>query len=135
MIRWGRIPGLESWQREVVALLARCHRKPTADARRLFADAPLSKERRGQAKKLCALLRLADGLDCEHRQRVEHIVCARVGDAIVLDLVVRDGPTRDDANLLRKAEMFREELELDVRITVGRTPAAKIDENKAVASS
>jgi len=135
MIRWGRIPGLDVWQRELVALLARCHRKPVADVRRIFADAPLSKERRGQARRLCALLRLADGLDCEHRQRVEHIVCARVGDAIVLDLVVRDGPTRDDANLLRKAELFREELGLEVRITVGRSPSAKVEEAKSIASS
>jgi exopolyphosphatase/guanosine-5'-triphosphate,3'-diphosphate pyrophosphatase len=132
MIRWGRIPGLEPWQREVVAMLARTHRKAAADARKQIADSPLPKDRRAQTKKLCALLRLADGLDCEHRQRVENIVCARVGDAIVLDLVVRDGPSRDDAALLEKADMFTAELELDVRITVGRMP--KPDERATAAS-
>jgi exopolyphosphatase/guanosine-5'-triphosphate,3'-diphosphate pyrophosphatase len=124
MIRWGRIPGLETTQREMIALLARTHRKPIADAKRLIADANLPKERRQQVRRLCAVLRLADGLDCEHRQRVDHIVCARVGDAIVLDLVVRDGPSRDDANLLKKADMFRDELGLEVRLTVGKSPAA-----------
>jgi exopolyphosphatase/guanosine-5'-triphosphate,3'-diphosphate pyrophosphatase len=127
MIREGRIPGLEAWQREIIAMIARTHRKPPADVRKLMADSALTKERRGQARKLCALLRLADGLDGEHRQRVEHVVCSRVGDAIVLDLVVRDGPTRDDANLLRKADLFREEMGLDVRITVGRLPAKSED--------
>jgi exopolyphosphatase/guanosine-5'-triphosphate,3'-diphosphate pyrophosphatase len=134
MIREGRIPGLESWQREIVAQLARCHRKPAADARRSIGDSPLAKERRGQTRKLCALLRLADSLDYEHRQRVEHIVCARHGDAIVLDLVVRDGPSRDDDHLLGKADMFREELELDVKITVGRMPTPKTDDRITAAS-
>lgn len=131
MIREGRIPGLEVWQREICALIARSHRKPPADVKRIFADSPLTKERRVQGRGLCALLRIADGLDVEHRQRVETVVCSRVGDAIVLDLVVRDGPTRDDANLLRKADLFREEYELDVRITVGRLPQNKPDELRA----
>ena len=49
-----------------------------------------------------------------------------MGEAIVLDLVVRDGPSRDDPRLLRKADLFKEELGLDVRVTVARpvvTPA------------
>jgi exopolyphosphatase/guanosine-5'-triphosphate,3'-diphosphate pyrophosphatase len=92
--------------------------------RKLVADSDLPKERRGQVRKLCALLRLADGLDLEHRQRVEHVVCTRSGDAIVLDLVVRDGPSRDDADLTRKADLFEEELGLEVRITVGKPAPA-----------
>ena len=43
-----------------------------------------------------------------------------MGDAIVLDLVVRDGPSRDDPRLLRKADLLRDELGLDVRVTVAR---------------
>ena len=46
-----------------------------------------------------------------------------MGDAIVLDLVVRDGPSRDDAKLLRKADLFREELGLEIRVTVARPVA------------
>jgi exopolyphosphatase/guanosine-5'-triphosphate,3'-diphosphate pyrophosphatase len=129
MIRWGRIPGLEPVQREMIALLARTHRKPIADVKHIIGDADLPKERRQQVRRLCALLRLADGLDCEHRQRVDHVVCARVGDAIVLDLVVRDGPARGDDGLIRKADMFRDELGLDVRLTVGRSPAPQLEGN------
>jgi hypothetical protein len=43
-----------------------------------------------------------------------------MGDAIVLDLVVRDGPSRDDAQLLRKSDLFGEELGLAIKITVAR---------------
>jgi exopolyphosphatase/guanosine-5'-triphosphate,3'-diphosphate pyrophosphatase len=69
---------------------------------------------------MTSLLRIADGLDTDHRSRVEQIVCTRMGDAIVLDLVVRDGPSRDDPRLLRKADLMKEELGLDVRVTVAR---------------
>jgi exopolyphosphatase/guanosine-5'-triphosphate,3'-diphosphate pyrophosphatase len=132
MIRNGRIPGLEDWQREIAAVLARTHRKAPSDARKWIADTELPKERRGQVKKLCALLRLADGLDTEHRQRIEHIVCTRSGDAVVLDLVVRDGPSRDDPNLTRKADLFEEELGIEVRITVGKpAPTARAEASAA----
>ena len=124
MIRAARIPGLDDASREIVALLARTHRKDAARARELINEAALPKEHRVHVRKLCALLRLADGLDSEHRSRVEQIVATRMGDAIMLDLVVRDGPSRDDSQLLRKADMFRLELELDVRLTVARPGAA-----------
>jgi len=120
MIRWGRIPGLDDTGREMVALMARTHRKDGARAKELINASPLSKEQRGHVRRLTALLRIADGLDTDHRSRVEQVVCTRMGDAIVLDLVVRDGPTRDDPRLLRKADLLKEELGLDVRVTVAR---------------
>lgn len=123
MIRWGRIPGLDGDAREMVALLARTHRKQTSDARKLIAEADLPKDRRAQLRKLCALLRLADALDSGHRQRIENLVASRAGDAIVLDLETRDGPSPDDAALLRKSDLFEEELGHALRITVGRAVA------------
>ena len=137
MIRWARIPGLDDTAREIVALLARTNRKDAARARQIINDAPLSKELRAQTRKLSALLRVADSLDSEHRSRVEQIVCTRMGDAIVLDLVVRDGPSRDDAQLVRKADLFREELGLDLQVTVARpvTPPAEVPGSRASGSS
>lgn len=120
MIRWGRIPGLDDQGREMVALMARCHRKDAARAKELINASELPKELRGQLRKMTALLRIADSLDTDHRSRVEQVLCTRMGDAIVLDLVVRDGPSRDDPRLLRKADLLREELGLDVRVTVAR---------------
>ena len=127
MIRWGRIPGLDDTGREMVALMARCHRKDAARVKALVNESPLPKEQRGQLRKLISILRIADSLDSEHRSRVEQVVCTRMGNAIVLDLVVRDGPTRDDAQLLRKADMMKEELGLDVRVTVARPVVAPLE--------
>ena len=120
MIRWGRIPGLDGVHREMVALLARCHRKSAADARKVIADAELPKERRVQLRRMTALLRLADGLDSGHRQRIDDLVVSRAGQTIVLDLIARDGPLAEDGQLLRKADMFQEELGHALQITVGR---------------
>jgi exopolyphosphatase/guanosine-5'-triphosphate,3'-diphosphate pyrophosphatase len=127
MIRWGRIPGLDDTGREMVALMARCHRKDAARVKALVNESPLPKDQRGQLRKLIAILRIADSLDSEHRSRVDHVVCTRMGNAIVLDLVVRDGPSRDDAQLLRKADMMKEELGLDVRVTVARPVVAPVE--------
>ena len=124
MIRWARIPGLDDKSREMIALLARTHRKDGARARQLINDSPLPKDQRAQLRKLSGLLRIADALDSEHRSRVEQVVCTRMGDALVLDLVVRDGPSRDDAQLLRKSDLLAEELGLEIRITVARPVAA-----------
>lgn len=126
MIRWARLPGLDDTSREIVALLARTHRKDGARARQIIGESALPKELRVQVRRLSALLRIADGLDTDHRSRVEQIVCTRMGDTIVLDLVVRDGPARDDAKLLRKADLFTEELGLGVKVTVARPVAAEV---------
>jgi exopolyphosphatase/guanosine-5'-triphosphate,3'-diphosphate pyrophosphatase len=124
MIRWARIPGLDDASREMIAVLARTHRKDAARAKQIINDTTLPKDQRAQLRKLSGLLRIADALDSEHRSRVEQVVCTRMGDAIVLDLVVRDGPSRDDAQLLRKSDLLVEELGLAIRITVARPVAA-----------
>jgi len=120
MIRWARIPGLDDVSREMVAMMARTNRKDAARAKELIAASNLSKEQRQQLRRLSGILRIADGLDTDHRSRVDQVVATRMGDAICLDLVVRDGPSRDDARLLRKADLLKDELGLDIRLTVAR---------------
>jgi len=134
MIRWGRIPGLDETSREMVALMARCHRKDAARAKKVIDESNLPKELRSQLRKMTALLRVADSLDSEHRSRVEQVVCTRMGNAIVLDLVVRDGPSRDDPELVRKCDLLKDELGLDVRVTVARPVVAPASETAVAAA-
>jgi exopolyphosphatase / guanosine-5'-triphosphate,3'-diphosphate pyrophosphatase len=126
MIRNARIPGLDDTDREIIALLARTHRKDGARARELIGEAALPKELRAQVRRLSGILRVADALDTQHRSRVEQVVATRMGEALVLDLVVRDGPSRDDAALLSKSDLLTEELGLAVKITVARPLAPEV---------
>jgi exopolyphosphatase/guanosine-5'-triphosphate,3'-diphosphate pyrophosphatase len=114
----------------MVALMARCHRKDAARAKAIINESPLPKDVRSQLRKMTALLRVADSLDSEHRSRVEQVVCTRMGNAIVLDLVVRDGPSRDDPQLVRKADLLKDELGLELRVTVAR-PVVPVTEAEA----
>jgi exopolyphosphatase/guanosine-5'-triphosphate,3'-diphosphate pyrophosphatase len=134
MIRWARIPGLDEPSREMIALLARTHRKDAARARQIINDSTLAKEHRAHLRKLSGILRVADALDSAHRSRVEQVVCTRMGETIVLDLIVRDGPSRDDAQLLRKSDLLGEELGLAIKITVAR-PVPPLIEASASSSA
>jgi exopolyphosphatase / guanosine-5'-triphosphate,3'-diphosphate pyrophosphatase len=115
LIRSGRIPGLGLADREVVALLARTHRKSPPDLKKHLAFAALPKERRGQLRKLAALLRLADGLDTDHRQRVLDMDAKVENGEIVLRLELA-GAVEPDPSLLRKAALLEEMLGLKLRL-------------------
>ena len=122
MIRWGRIPGLASPYRELVAVLARTHRKSPPDLKKHVSYADLPKNLRPPARKLAAILRLADGLDTEHRQSIEDIVASRLGDTIALDLLVSSELVQKAVNrelLLRKSALFEQELGHRVTFTIG----------------
>ncbi len=70
LILHGRIPGLESPLRELVAATARGHRKSLPAKRKHEVFANLEAKQQAQVLKMSALLRLADTLDSSRAQRV-----------------------------------------------------------------
>ncbi len=150
MIRWGRIPGLEGIDRDLVAALVRTHRKSPPDSKKHEAVAALNKAQRTAVRKLAAILRLADGLDTDHRQSIQRVIVSRMGGTITFDLILAKArlptaqnpepptpaappphPTQGRANtapplapesLLRKAELFAEVFDCKVACTVGTAP-------------
>ena len=72
LIRESDIPGIDRHQRELVALVARYHRR-SQPSRRHAAFAELSASDRERVRRLAALLRLADGLDRSHRNKIESL--------------------------------------------------------------
>lgn len=123
MILWGRIPGLESPHREMVAALARTHRKAPPDAKKHEIYAQLGKIERVHVRRLAAILRLADALDTDHRQTIDRLVISRVGDAIAFDLLLHAAqPTAQSEHLLRKSALFEAEFGHRVTITLGPSP-------------
>ena len=121
MIRWGRIPGLDDAGREMVALMARCHRKDAARAKQLINDVAAVE---GAARPAAQADRAA-----AHRRRARHASTARASSrSCARGWATRSCSTSSCATarrattpqLLRKADMFRDELGLDVRVTVAR---------------
>jgi exopolyphosphatase / guanosine-5'-triphosphate,3'-diphosphate pyrophosphatase len=87
----GRIPGLDDLERQMVAAIARAHRKSLPD-RRHATFAGLPPGRQAEVRALVALLRVADALDTDHRQRIVDLAIEVKGKKVVLALTAtRDG--------------------------------------------
>jgi exopolyphosphatase/guanosine-5'-triphosphate,3'-diphosphate pyrophosphatase len=119
MILHGRIPGLESPEREMVAAVVRAHRKSGPDARKHQVFAALPEPRQEQVRKLCALLRVADMLDADHRQRIMNVTAEVKNKKVVLQLEsVANGTPAALADLtkgLNFEEVFGRKLDAEVR--------------------
>lgn len=112
----GRIPGLESPERELVAATARGHRKSLPGKRKHEVFAALDPKQQTEVLKMSTLLRLADTLDASRGQRVVAL-SAKVGDNAVVITISTQGSTRppEEAVAARKVdfkEIFGRDLEL-----------------------
>ena len=75
LIQHADIMGLTPDERAIVANIARYHRKGPPDPAHI-AYRDLSKESRGKVRGLAAILRIADALDREHKQKIESVRAA-----------------------------------------------------------
>jgi len=118
MILHGRIPGLENPEREMVAAVVRAHRKSAPDARKHQIYAALPEARQEQVRKLCALLRVADALDADHRQRIMNVKADVKSKKVVLQLEsVANGTPAALADLtkgLNFEEVFGRKLDAEI---------------------
>ncbi|MBK9070489.1 MAG: Ppx/GppA family phosphatase [Myxococcales bacterium] len=117
LIRTGRIAGLDGERRDIVAAIARCHRKTASDARKILAELPLLREGRAIARKLAGILRLADGLDYDHRQAVESLVVSKQRNVLTIDLfTTADARAFKPEEMLRKADLLADEFEVKLEL-------------------
>ena len=118
MILHGRLPGLESPEREMVAAVVRAHRKNAPDARKHPIYAALPEARQEQVRKLCALLRVADALDADHRQGIMSVKADVKNKKVVLQLEsVANGTPAALADLTKSLnfeEVFGRKLDAEV---------------------
>lgn len=99
------LPGLTSREIKVVANVARYHRaaEPKERHRNL---AELSEADRQRVGVLAAILRIADGLDRTHMQRVRDVQLRLSGDAAHFVVVADEEPAVDIWGAIRKARLF-----------------------------
>lgn len=122
IIQHSDLMGVTPKERTVIANIARYHRKSFPDpSHGNFRE--LDKEDRSRVRALSAILRLADALDREHRQKVSSVRAEVRGGKLRLEI----GGERDRAlevwTVARKAELFRSVFDLDLEVVDAPPPA------------
>ncbi len=80
------IPGLDERDRLLCALIARYHTKALPDASRHRQFALLDSNQRELVEWLAAILRVADGLDCNHASVINQLGCDVGNKAITIQM-------------------------------------------------
>jgi len=105
----GDIPGLEGRDRSIVAAVVRYHnRKSTPNADHPAYSALNNSDKR-IARRLAAILRIAEGLDHSHRQRVQDLRASFQRGAVTIQLRTRGDATEDIRDAERSSALFERE--------------------------
>ena len=100
------IPGLDEPERLLCALIAHYHTKALPDASRHRQFASLDLSRRELVEWLAAILRVADGLDCNHASVINQLACD-VGKKAVTIKIQANGDCRTEIEGARqKQDLF-----------------------------
>ena len=109
------LPGYTDRERELVATIARYHRRSTPKERH-EEFARLTPEERLVVRRLAAIVRVADGLDRGHRRHVRSVKVGRRGSAMLIDVVAEDGSELEVWSAQQKSDLLEEINEGPVRI-------------------
>lgn len=110
----GDIPGLESRDRNIVAAVVRYHNRKTDPERHHPAYSALNSNDQRVARRLAALLRIAEGLDHSHRQRVQSLRASFQRGAVTLRVAARGDATEDLRDADRSADLFEKEFHVQL---------------------
>ncbi len=105
----GDVPGLEGRDRSIVAALVRYHNRKSVPAGHHVAYSSLNNNDQRIARRLAAILRVAEALDHSHRQRVTNLSASFQRGAVGLQIVARGDAAEDLRDANRSAELFEKE--------------------------
>ena len=105
----GDIAGLSGRDRAVVGALVRYHNRKSEPAGHHVAYSSLSNLDKRMVRRLAAILRIAEGLDHSHRQRVTKIHASFQRGAVGLQVTARGDAAEDLRDATRSAELFEKE--------------------------
>jgi exopolyphosphatase / guanosine-5'-triphosphate,3'-diphosphate pyrophosphatase len=108
-VMYGDIPGLEGRDRAIVATLARYHNRKSEPAGHHPAYSSLNNNDKRIARRLAAILRIAEALDHSHRQRVLQLRASFQRGAVGLQVTARGDAAEDLHDAGRAAELFEKE--------------------------
>jgi exopolyphosphatase/guanosine-5'-triphosphate,3'-diphosphate pyrophosphatase len=134
----GDIPGLEGRDRAVVAALVRYHNRKSEPGGHHPAYSALEDADKPIARRLAAILRIAEALDHSHRQRVMKIRASFQSGAVGLQVHARGDAAEDLKDADRSAELFEKEFHVKVyfrQVPAGLKPKLKASGEKKKAGS
>jgi exopolyphosphatase/guanosine-5'-triphosphate,3'-diphosphate pyrophosphatase len=105
----GDILGLEGRDRAIVATLVRYHNRKSQPAGHHVAYSSLNNNDQRIARRLAAILRIAEALDHSHRQRVTNLDASFQRGAVGLQIKARGDAAEDLRDANRSAELFEKE--------------------------
>ena len=109
LVLHGDMPGLEGRDRAIVAALARYHNRKSEPAGHHSAYSLLSAGDKRLARRLAAILRIAEALDHSHRQRIVQVRASFQRGAAGLQVIARGDAAEDLLDANRSAELFEKE--------------------------
>ncbi|MGA2479650.1 MAG: HD domain-containing protein, partial [Spirochaetia bacterium] len=118
LISRSELPGFTPKEMVIIGTIARYHRKgPPSSLHPEFAL--LSPVERERVRKLSALLRIADALDKEHRQKITRIEVGAFDGQVRIRAVDAEEVLLEQWALKKKDEVFREVFGMSVTLTTG----------------
>jgi exopolyphosphatase / guanosine-5'-triphosphate,3'-diphosphate pyrophosphatase len=105
----GDIPGLEGRDRAIVAALARYHNRKSEPAGHHLAYSALNNNDKRVARRLAAILRIAEALDHSHRQRIVQLRASFQRGAVALQVTARGDAAEDLLDAGRASDLFEKE--------------------------
>jgi len=110
----GDIPGLEGRERALTAAVVRYHNRKAEPEGHHISYGTLNNSDRRLARRLASIVRLAEGLDHSHRERITRIRAAFQRGAVGLQLEVRGDASEDIRDANRSTELFEKEFHTKV---------------------
>lgn len=122
LIRYADLRGFREEEIEVMANVARYHRRSTPKKRHKRYR-KLDKPLRKKVKKLSAILRVADGMDRSHYQNVQNVDIEIGEDKINIMLTTESDPQLEIWGAMRKSKLFEKVTSRTLHITTKKLDA------------
>ena len=108
------IPGLDGRDRAIAAALVRYHNRKSEPGGHHPAYSALEDTDKPVARRLAAILRIAEALDHSHRQRIMKIRTTFQRGAVCLQVYARGDATEDLRDAIRSVELFEKEFHVKI---------------------
>jgi exopolyphosphatase/guanosine-5'-triphosphate,3'-diphosphate pyrophosphatase len=105
----GDIPGLDGRDRNLVAAVVRYHNRKSDPASHHLAYSALNNNDKRTARRLASIVRIAEGLDHSHRERIQNLRATFQRSAVAIQVDARGDATEDILDAERSSDLFEKE--------------------------